>query len=83
MSRSYFKEAGLALARVLRRLKEEFDIWHPAECIGEAGATAGLVVLAVAHAAAHKDYAPGNNVLAHMANDGGQRAALVLTFRNN
>jgi 3-oxoacyl-[acyl-carrier-protein] synthase-1 len=78
----YFKEAALALARLIRQRKEELDIWHPAECIGEAGATAGVAVLAVAHAACHKGYAPGLNVLAHMANDGGQRAAAIVQFAN-
>jgi 3-oxoacyl-[acyl-carrier-protein] synthase-1 len=76
----YFKEASLALARTLRQLKEEFDIWHPAECIGESGALAGVAVLAVAHAACHKAYAPGPNILMHMANDEGQRAAAIAQF---
>lgn len=76
----YFKEAALALSRLLRQRKEEFDLWHPAESIGESGAAAGMAVLAVAWAAGQKGYAPGSNVLAHMANDAGQRAAMVLQF---
>lgn len=74
----YFKEASLAVSRLLRQLKEEFDIWHPADCIGETGATAGVAMIAVAEAAARKGYAPGSSVLLHMANDGGERAAAVL-----
>ncbi|MET0081189.1 MAG: hypothetical protein ABW119_22270, partial [Candidatus Thiodiazotropha lotti] len=31
----YFKEASLALSRTLRSRKDKFDIWHPADCIGE------------------------------------------------
>lgn len=77
----YFKEAALALSRTLRKRKEEFDIWHPAECIGESGAAAGLAVLAAASAACRKAYSGGPNILAHMANDSGQRAAFVLQFR--
>jgi 3-oxoacyl-[acyl-carrier-protein] synthase-1 len=77
----YFKEAALALSRTLRKRKEEFDIWHPAECIGESGAAAGIAVLAVASAACRKAYSAGPNILAHMANDAGQRAAAVLNFR--
>jgi 3-oxoacyl-[acyl-carrier-protein] synthase-1 len=76
----YFKEASLALSRTLRQLKDEFDLWHPAECIGESGALAGVAVLAVAHAACHKEYAPGLNILTHMANDEGQRAAAIVQF---
>ena len=77
----YFKEAALALARTLRRRKEDFDLWHPADCIGEVGAAAGIVMLALADAACRKSYAAGPNILAHMANDAGQRVAAVLRFR--
>lgn len=76
----YFKEAALALARVLRRRKEEFETWHPAECIGEAGALAGAAVLAVADMACRKGYTLGHEILAHMSNDAGQRAAMTLKF---
>jgi 3-oxoacyl-[acyl-carrier-protein] synthase-1 len=78
--RYYFKEAALAVARLLRRGKEDFDLWHPAECTGEVGAAAGPVALAVAHAACRKGYAPGPNILAHFSSDAGERAALVLGY---
>jgi 3-oxoacyl-[acyl-carrier-protein] synthase-1 len=77
----YFKEAALALSRILRQRKEEFDIWHPAECIGESGAVAGVAVMAVASAACRKGYAPGPSILAHGANDAGRRAAAVFSFQ--
>lgn len=77
----YFKEASLALSRTLKERKEEFDIWHPAECIGEAGATAGVAVIAAAREACFKGYAPGHNILNHWANDAGQRAAVTLEFQ--
>lgn len=77
----YFKEAALALSRTLRQRKEEFDIWHPAECTGEQGAASGLAVVALADAACRKAFTKGPNILAHMANDAGQRAALSLQFR--
>ena len=73
----YFKEAALALSRTLRQRKEEFDIWHPAECTGEIGAAAGITVIALAQAAAEKGYAKGPRVMAHWANDGGQRCAAL------
>lgn len=76
----YFKEAALALTRVLRRRKEEFETWHPAECIGEAGALAGAAVVAVAEMACRKGYTLGHEILAHMSNDAGQRAAMTLRF---
>ena len=77
----YFKEAALALSRTLRVRKEEFDIWHPAECTGEIGATSGLTIICDAKVACEKRYTKGSNILAHMANDAGQRAALTLQHR--
>lgn len=77
----YFKEAALALSRTLRKRKEEFDIWHPAECTGEVGATSGVSIVTAAQAACDKHYTKGPSVLAHMANDAGQRAALSLHYR--
>jgi 3-oxoacyl-[acyl-carrier-protein] synthase I len=79
----YFKEAALALNRILRRRKEEFDIWHPAECVGEVGAAIGPIALAVALTACRKAYSPGDRVLFHSGNDAGQRCAAVLAFRRD
>jgi 3-oxoacyl-[acyl-carrier-protein] synthase I len=74
----YFKEASLALLRSLRHRKEEFDLWHPAECTGEIGAAAGIAALASAWAACRKGYAKGSGILIHLSNDDGSRAALTL-----
>jgi 3-oxoacyl-[acyl-carrier-protein] synthase-1 len=74
-----FKEASLALIRILRERKDEFDIWHPADCIGEVGTAIVPCVIGVAKAAAQKGYAPGNRVLCHFGNDEGERAAIVLS----
>jgi 3-oxoacyl-[acyl-carrier-protein] synthase-1 len=79
----YFKEAALALARTLRVRKPEFDLWHPAECIGDTGSVSGAVTVAVAEAACRKTYGHGPNILCHFANDGEQRAAIVLQFRES
>jgi 3-oxoacyl-[acyl-carrier-protein] synthase-1 len=73
----YFKEAALALGRVLRQRKEHFEMWHPADCIGETGATAGVACLALARVACAGGYAPGRGILLHAAADAGQRAAIV------
>jgi 3-oxoacyl-[acyl-carrier-protein] synthase-1 len=77
----YFKEAALALSRTLRQRKEEFDIWHPAECTGETSAVAGMAIIALADAACRKQFAPGPNLMAHLANDAGQRAAMTFQYR--
>lgn len=78
----YFKEAALAFSRITRRRKDAFDIWHPAECIGEAGAAAGIVGLALADAACRKAYSVGPHILFHLSNDCGRRAAVVLHYRD-
>lgn len=73
-----FKEAALTLARTMRVRKETFDLWHPADCVGEVGAAAVPLCLGVALAAAHKRYAPGPGVLCLFSGDDEQRAAMVL-----
>lgn len=81
--RYYFKESALALSRTLRKRKEEFDIWHPADCVGEVGAVIGIAAIAVAAAATTKGYSPGPNLLFHSGNDQGRRAALIFRYRES
>lgn len=75
----YFKEAAIAIGRLLRHRKAVFELWHPAECVGETGAAAGFVGLCVATTAITRRYAPGAGVLLHQSDDDSRRAALVLT----
>lgn len=77
-----FKEAALALTRVLRKRKEEFDIWHPADCVGQIGAAMVPCVLGVALAASQKNYLIGKRAICHFANDDTQRAAMVIEYQN-
>jgi 3-oxoacyl-[acyl-carrier-protein] synthase I len=79
----YFKEATLAVSRLLRRRKEVFDLWHPAECVGETGSAIGPLMFAVAITALIKGYAPGPAVLVHASNDAGQRMAAVVRYGSN
>jgi 3-oxoacyl-[acyl-carrier-protein] synthase-1 len=78
----YFKEATLALSRTLRQRKETFDIWHPADCIGEVGAAIGAAMISVALMAGRKRYGPGSGVLWHVSSDTGERAAAVLRYED-
>ena len=73
-----FKEASLALTRILRQRKERFDIWHPADCIGEVGAAIVPVMLGLFLESTKKHYALGSMVLCHGANHSGERMALVM-----
>jgi len=74
----YFKEAALAVLRLLRKRKQEFDIWHPADCVGEVGSALAAVMLVYLKAACEKGYSEGNNILAHLGNGDGKRSAMVL-----
>lgn len=73
-----FKEASLAMTRVMRAPKQRFETWHPAECVGEVGAAIIPLMLAVALAARRRGYAAGARLLCHASSDGPERAAVVL-----
>jgi 3-oxoacyl-[acyl-carrier-protein] synthase-1 len=45
-----FKEATLAVTRLLRDRKVPFSLWHPADCIGEVGAATLPAMLAMVFA---------------------------------
>ena len=77
----WFKESSLALSRTLHTPQEEFDIWHPADCVGEVGASIGPVMLAVAKKACEGGYSQGDNILCHFSNIDSRRASAVLTYR--
>jgi 3-oxoacyl-[acyl-carrier-protein] synthase-1 len=73
----YFKEASMAVARLLRQRKATFDLWHPAEGIGETGALATIAMVAVAWYASRKGYGPGPRMLLHAGSDGSERIAAI------
>ena len=63
-----FKEAALAITRLLRDRKKLFTLWHPADCIGEVGAATLPAMLAMLFYGARKDYLPGSLFLGHLGN---------------
>jgi 3-oxoacyl-[acyl-carrier-protein] synthase-1 len=73
-----FKEQALALARLLRIHKDEFQIWHCAEYIGDTGASAGVSALVVAFHAFLKDYTPGDRAICYASAVPGERAVAVI-----
>lgn len=77
-----FKEAALTLTRVLKQRKDKFDIWHPADCLGEIGAAIVPCTLGFALTAAQKEYASGNKLVCHYGNDDGTRGAVILEYKN-
>jgi 3-oxoacyl-[acyl-carrier-protein] synthase I len=73
-----FEELVLAQTRVMRKVRPSQPLWHPADCIGDCGAAAGLVQLAwVAHAF-QRGYAPGPVAALHTSSAFGPRAAAVV-----
>jgi 3-oxoacyl-[acyl-carrier-protein] synthase I len=79
----WFKEATLGLDRILRNRKELFEIWHPADCIGETGAAIVPAALAIALQACRKNYAFGRGPLCHFGSDSGVRIAMILKGEAN
>jgi 3-oxoacyl-[acyl-carrier-protein] synthase-1 len=73
-----FKEAALAITRLLRDRKVLFSLWHPADCIGEVGAATLPAMMAMLFMGARKDYLPGPLFLGHLGNDDEKRAAFVI-----
>ena len=74
----YFREASLAVSRLLRRHKDGFPLWHCADAIGDVGAAVGAVLLGMAAMALRKGYAPGPNLVCHTSADKGLRAAAII-----
>ena len=79
----YFKEAALAQSRLLRTTRGEFPLWHPADCIGEVGASFGLIATGLAATAFARGYSPGPLALVHSGSDAGARAAVILKSGRN
>jgi len=76
----FFKEAAIALGRLLRVRKPAFDLWHPSDGTGETGAVAGIAMIALAAMACAKGYAPGHRMLLHASADGAARAAAIFQY---
>lgn len=75
-----FKEAELAIGRILRAQRPTFEMWHPGESVGEVGAAIGMICVAVVAESMKKGYAPGYSALLHFGTDSGQRAAMVCSL---
>ena len=74
-----FEELVLAQTRLMRKVRSSQPLWHPADCMGDCGAAAGLTQLAWAGQAFQRGYAPGPVAALHASSAFGQRAAAVVT----
>lgn len=69
-------------ARTRVRLHDQLGgvkhLWHPADCLGDVGASTGGVLLALAAKAFERGYALASRALLFVASDDGTRAALTI-----
>jgi 3-oxoacyl-[acyl-carrier-protein] synthase-1 len=68
-------EWSLVETRCFAALRKGWQLWHPADSIGDVGAAAGAVGIGVAARAFARGYADGGSVLVTCASIGGTRAA--------
>ena len=73
----YFKEAALAMTRVMRKRREQMDLWNPASEFGYTGAASMPLMLGVGLTAAQKHYAPGRTVIMQTSDDDGRRGTAI------
>ena len=73
----YFKEAALAMQRIMRTKRDAMDLWTPASEYGATGAASFPLMLGTALMAARKAYAPGPVVLLQTSDDDGRRGAAI------
>ena len=71
------KEWGVALRRNAKYFDEALAIFHPAECIGDAGAALGPIMVACAAIGLGRGYRKGP-CLVWATSDGPARAAVLL-----
>lgn len=80
----FFDEAAYAWGRVLRAPSPPgHRHWLLASSVGEVGAAAGPLVLALLLDAARRGWAPGPSALVHLSSAGSARAALVTMASSN
>lgn len=73
-----FEELVLAQTRLMRQVRPTQPLWHPADCIGDCGAAAGLIQFTWVEQAFARGYAPGAIAALHGSSTFGTRAAAIL-----
>lgn len=72
------KEFANVVPRTMSDFKTHWNLWHPADCIGDSGAASSAVGVCLAARALQKGYARTNNVLVWGSSDDGLRGATYL-----
>lgn len=76
--RSGFMEASTAVARIQRVHKDDFELWVPAEKLGDVGAALPAAMLVITVVGMLKKYAPGTRALLFVMPASSRRAACVV-----
>lgn len=74
-----FMEASTAFARIQRIHKDDFELWVPAEKLGDVGAALPACMAVVTAVAFSRGYAPGKSAILHVSSRAAGRAASVMT----
>ena len=72
-------EASTALARIQRIHKEDFDLFVPAEYLGDVGAALPACMMVTAAMGFAKGYAPGSSAILFSSSRSKERAACVVS----
>lgn len=73
-----FQEWALVETRCLAALPDEWQLWHPADCIGDVGAAYAPVAIGIAVRAFARGYAGDGAILICASSPGGERAAACI-----
>lgn len=74
-----FLEWALIETRCLGKLPRGWQLWHPADCLGDVGTAFGPVAIGLAAQAFQRGYAPNPRILIASASESGERAALAVS----
>lgn len=77
----YFEEVVMAQKRLKPPYPNEQPLWHPADQVGETGASAGLLALLQAYYGMKQGYAPGHSALMLLSNDDAHRVAMKIQYQ--
>ena len=71
-------EWGLVVSRVPLPLESGANVWHPADCMGDAGSATGAINVCVATVAMRKGYANSPSALVWGSSDYGDRGSCIV-----
>jgi 3-oxoacyl-[acyl-carrier-protein] synthase-1 len=71
-------EWALVETRVLGGLPRAWELWHPADCVGDVGAASGVLHLVLALRAFARGYGGPDGILLTAASQRGERAAMTV-----